>query len=367
MTTVQQTPVASSTDALMEAMKLLQAKVPINSYGLPEGIYRPDFLPRTTLPSSQVGDNGTTDNGRMESSPETASKENASDASLLTNGEHHTNGATDPDDVVSLSLPTVGNVALEDRLRELGFESSPHLLEVAYLPLSYAEGFPTLGGGTPLWTKLDFEPMLAFKYFEVYLRQVKCGARQLFLLQKEVQENPAVHHSQKVSTSQLQNWFILYHWNARAKAFDLFNEALQKRLQNQRAWDTQDFHFLTAQRLTQRALSFLDSQEAVETLTSKAAIDLLKLATQLQRVSAGLPAAGPPGVSKDGGPGQSNSLEVILRQIAHRDHGGDPTAETLATVNEDDVVLEQALSSPETAALAQELIIRLNTEQAGDD
>ncbi len=123
----------------------LAAKVARNQYGLPEGIYRPDLLPDPLFPQHS-----------LEEPVAPGSKEGA------------TNGELVPSHSLQVEPPVPTNEVSD--------------LDVAYVPLAYVEGFPTLPEGLPFWHQLDWEPVAAYEVFQSYLVSGQEGARQLFTL-----------------------------------------------------------------------------------------------------------------------------------------------------------------------------------------
>lgn len=298
----------------------LMSKVPKNSLNLPEGIYRTDLIP-------DVND---------------------------------VNGSNEPPQVLSPREP--------DSADESPSPSEAEAISVfdgAFLPLAYVEGFPALPDGNPFWYRLDFEPLEAFQAFEAYLSQGDQGARQLFILGEDGLENGS-----GPQTTMLMEWFDLYYWEHRCKSFDLFRIAQARKMREQRALTVDDNHYMLATRLMDQLEAYMlpedgDDNEFFDLLTPKVAIDLLKLLTQMQRVSSGLPASGPSGGASDGSHQPGASVEVIMRNIIQGNQGSMDGSGPIIDQSGREVshldALENALQDPDTAALAQELVIKLNS------
>ena len=231
------------------------------------------------------------------------------------------------------------------------------------MPLAYVEGFPALPDRNPFWYRLDFEPLEAFQAFEAYLSQGDQGARQLFILGND---DPKLDG---FPTTTLLEWFDLYYWEHRSKSFDLFRIAQARKMREQRALTVDDNHYALAAKLMDQLEIYMlpedgEDSEFFDLLTPKSAIDLLKLLTQIQRVSSGLPASGPPGGSPDGSHQPGASIEVIMRNVVQgiQPKSGDGSNAVVIDGHEVSQLdaLETALQNPETAALAQELVIKLN-------
>jgi hypothetical protein len=79
---------------------------------------------------------------------------------------------------------------------------------------------------------------------------------------------------------------------------------------------------------------------------------MLKTLTQLERISAGVPAAGPQQKEETGG---GKTFELAFRTIAQDQHAASTDG---VTIDEDGDVLEQALDDPAATKILQELIIK---------
>ncbi len=297
---------------VVEHVKQLSKHIPRNQFGLPEGIYRADLLSAHSDveieedPINDVESNGT----------------------------------------VGQSLPETYSVQLADELTIP--LKRPHRPDehVAYVSLSYVEGFPTLmEDSAPFWARFDWEPPEAFARFEDYLIQGEAGARQLYLLETT--------NGGSTTPSEL---FHLFYWSDRVKAYDLFRIAEFRKRQYHRGLSLDDDHFTKASTLFDMVMKYFTKEDGdfLDTLTPKVAIDLLKAVTQMQRVSAGLPGLAPVDAAKKAG----FSLEVALEGIAGA--RVDPNSVQGTVIDESGQRLEAALNDPKAAALAQKLIITLN-------
>lgn len=227
----------------------------------------------------------------------------------------------------------------------------PEGLEYAFVPLTYSEGFPTLPDGLPFWDQLDFEPSDVYLAFRGYLDRGRMGARQLSSLEgaPDIPESVA-------TLKTLQESFHLYYWKFRARAYDMFELAALRRARERRALLLEDDHYFVAQRLMKVVKLYLMGDEFRDLLTPKVALDALKTVVQLQRISSGLPAHGPAEPDTKEPPAPAASFEVILRNLV------DPRDEKpIIDGDTGKVIMERALQDPETASLAQELVIRLNS------
>lgn len=226
-------------------------------------------------------------------------------------------------------------------------------LQHAFVPLDYGEGFPTLPSGTPYWNQLEHEPIEDYQLLDLYLQlpTLAEGARSLSFLPSLIEQ----HLQRDINLEKLQVLFSTYYWRYRAKSYDLFREAARRKQMELRALDVNNNHYLLAERLLKKLELYLDNEEDFwDLMTPKAAIDFLKALTSLQRVSVGMPSAGPPMVSTEGL--GSPSFEVTLRTLAQESH------ESKSSETQNAEAVSAALADPKIAGLAQELIIKMGAK-----
>lgn len=221
----------------------------------------------------------------------------------------------------------------------------------AFVPLAYHEGFPTLPNGNPYWNQFDHEPIDDYQLFDIYMQLPTLGegARSLAFLPKLITQ----HLQRDITVKYLQQIFDLYYWHYRAKAYDLFREAARRKQLEMRALDVNNNHYVLATRLMNKLEIFFENEaDFWDLMTPKTAIDFLKTLTQLQRVSVGMPAAGP---LNNQGDNENPSFEMTLRTIAQSNH------DDTTTDAQNNQAVNAALSDPNLASLAQELIIKLGS------
>jgi hypothetical protein len=307
----------------IQALRDLSREIPLNGYGLPTGIYRTDMLPFHDY------------------SPETpvfAAK------------------ASEGTDIIPHEYESVHRIA--------GFPSDA--LQPAFLPLSYDEGYPAFYDGTPFWERLPYEPFEEYSVFERYLQmdrsarsldnedpdemgEVASGTRSIAMLASSLHGDGELLEMQDA----YRNYYHLYYWNFRAKAYDIFKIAQHRKQQEMRAFETQDEHYILARRLMLKLMPYLEDEEDFwDMMTPKTAIDMLKTITQLQRISTGLPAGGP-GAPREG---SERSMELVLRDVAQRQ-----SIEVDNTQDQDSrLLLERTLKDPRSTEQLQELIIKMS-------
>ena len=347
----------------MEALRGLQAEIPLNDFGLPTGIYRTDLLPFHDYHPGEARARPKTlnhDNPVVFEPPKTLDHDTVT-VSLGSLGESEgaPDGSRDGDLVVA---PQV-HPYVPQEYRIAGFEA--HALAKAYVPLQYDEGFPAFDNGSPFWGRLEYEPIDAFQAFQRYLEmnfgkpadpededdhgKAASGTRSVSQLAAQLHPDSDLIKMADV----YQGYYHLYYWGSRAHSYDLFRVAQYRKMQELRAVETQDEHYIESRRLRSRLNQFFENEEDFwDMLTPKTAIDFFKTLTGLERISAGVPAGGPQTPEQAAGAGKP--FEVHLRTIAQTNRGTSDGH----TLTEDGEVLDKALEDPATTELLQTLIIR---------
>lgn len=265
--------VPSDINGKVDIMRLAHSRLPLNQYGLPTQLFRPD---------------------------------------LLTNIEH-----TKDED-----------------------------WDAAIIEVAYGEGFPTVNKGIPIWEKLDFEPLDAFKLFHQYVKSLDAtkGMRSLYELSMQIQDaNEGI-----LALESLHDMFFIYYWPQRVRAFDLFHKIVQEKARENRALTLEETHYAKASSLLDIAFNYMlddsDDSEFQELMTPDLALKAAKFATSLQRLSSGLPINGPKDESK-------TQIELSLRSIQQEAVTEAPEENLRAAIRGD----------VETTKIAQELIIKMST------
>lgn len=346
----------------IQAIRALADEIPLNDFGLPTGIYRTDLLPYHdyVAPHKVNIHDDPADPAELELLP------------LLGEGEEEGEDVTDAfnRDLTSLTTDTHHGSSEQSVYRIAGFPAEH--LHHAFMPLQFDEGFPAFDNGRPFWGRLEFEPADAYEAFQKYLQmslgrastlegsgedeeydgKSASGMRDISALASDIcpQDSKLLQLIQR-----FQEYYHLYYWGMRSHAYDLCRVAQHRTMQEARAIESQDEHYVVSRRLRHRLMQYMDDDEDFwDMMTPKTGLDMFKTLTQLERVSAGLPAAGP------GGPGGRNSnieehgkpFEVTLRTVAQ-------TNRRITNVSEsdEDNVLNRALEDPESTEILQKLII----------
>lgn len=238
-------------------------------------------------------------------------------------------------------------------------------LKAAYVELSYENGYPTLPAGEPFWHKLDYEPGLAYGAFQIFLDMGDTGARELTELaaNEEFRRVCSARIGHEVTQTEalqiVSEYCVLYYWRQRSKAYDLFKEAAYRHLRIKRQMSAEDTHYQLAAGLLKKVEAYLAKDDFENGLTPKTAIEALKALVAIQRVSIGLPAAGPL-PSKDSP--EVTHFEAILRQLGT---AGGSAASNIAP-KERSKLLDDMLTDPSVTRQMQELIIRVTTTNFGE-
>jgi hypothetical protein len=381
---------------MVQALRGLTNELPLNDFGLPTGIYRTDLLPfheyqaPGSLSLMQELDPAKQDLESPEQNLE--SSEEARDEPQLQVAVIPNDAASEdssPPEVDAFSLLSGKGDGLPDMMmperehpapkdlspvqdlvpkeyRIAGFPAKS--LHAAFVPLQYDEGFPAFDSGASFWNRLDFEPTDAYMVFERYLHMtfgrmanpdeendvgaVASGTRSINTLVSQL--NPGIDDSKLLAViAKFKEYYHLYYWGLRAKSYDLFRVTQHHQQQELRAIETQDDHYITSRKLRARLAQYMDDDEDFwDMMTPKVAIDLLKTTTQLERISAGVPATGPQTKETEGG----KSFELAFRTYAQEQHGAEAAGGDI--LDEEGHVLDKALEDPDAVRILQELIIK---------
>lgn len=268
--------------------------------------------------------------------------------------------------------PTENSPIQEYRIA--GFPSAA--IQVAFVPLMYDEGFPTFDTGKSFWQQLPYEPQDAYLTFERFLLMAQGVAPSYDEASEEADEGIAASGTRSIEalvaqmniSGQMSDQEILimadkwrtyshlYYWGLRTRAYDLFRVVQYRHQQELRAIETHDDHYIQARTLRARLMKYMgDEQEFWELMTPKIGIDMLKTLTQLERISVGLPAAGPMPANANTDNRAGQSLEMTFKTVAQT-HAGDLGGGSI--IDEEGSLLDVALDDPQTTQILQQLIIR---------
>lgn len=348
----------SQEELQVEALRALQAEIPLNDFGLPTGIYRTDLLPFHDYRPHEH---------KQEPEMETPHAPATNDADVTPLIIDGTGSPEESEDSLVGSrcgdLMLAPQVGPSEDYRIAGFPAQA--LSNAYVPLQYDEGFPAFASGLPFWGRLEYEPSDAYQAFDRYLHmslgrtaddeedeyagKAAPGTRSISTLATQLHPDSKLLDMARV----YQAYYHLYYWGPRAHAFDLFSVAQHRKQQELRAIETQDEHYVEAKRIRHKLMRYFDNQvDFWDFMTPKVAIDFFKTITQLERISSGVPAAGPVSEAREGVGGQP--FEVAFRTIAQTNR----TTVAGTIMDEEGEILEKALEDPAVTEYLQELIIK---------
>lgn len=246
------------------------------------------------------------------------------------------------------------------------------LLDRTFLPFSFEEGFPAIecsvglpeeNGLLPIWHQLDFEPAHLYSAFYGYLQQ---KVRMIASLRKD-----AADLINGTPLQELQSAHTLYFWETRAKAFDNYNLARKRHLRQRAALELEDTHLATASSLLDMVLEHINGSDEkrenfLNALSPRIALEYIRTMTQLQRVSTGLPASGPPQSQQDPVGPRIDSIEVHASNVANKTDSLDPDrirphthSSTIDLEVDGETRRAEVLNDPELLQSVQEVVIRI--------
>lgn len=184
---------------------------------------------------------------------------------------------------------------------------------LAMVPLSYMEGFPTVNG-VPFWERLENEDMEQYELFKAYRNLAATeGRRSIAKIAKRANASP-------VAVAAVAG---LWHWTARVRAYDLYKEAEREAIRAYEVKKMENKHSKAADRIFETCMEFIDKHKGE--LTPKSALDWLKTAVELKRLSMGLYKDKPDDASEHGG-GRGPTIH-ISQNISSGPNGSLSTAE----------------------------------------
>lgn len=287
-----------------DLIQQLTLALPLNEYNLPEYVYRADLLDFDFVAGGLKGHHA----ARVDIA---ATPTVTATTSIL---------SPIPDARPKSDLPPMGDI--QDHVA------------ASIMRLQYEEGFPSLASGRAFWQQLPFEPDSAFASFVEYI---------------ELGADRAIHLLRFIQVEEAKELFKTYYWQYRVRALELFRIANAQKLRVQRMIHMEDSHYASSKDLLAKvttALSSIDAEE-LKAVGFEKLIRAFDTLIKVQRVSAGLPAAGP---VQDDVP-RAPTTNIIMQQIAQQD----PRPNEV-----EDSDNEELLRDPDTLKAAQDLIIRSN-------
>lgn len=230
----------------------------------------------------------------------------------------------------------------------LHYHSNPYLtqddVDAATVGLFYHDGYPTLEDGASFWNQLPHETYDRHLLFTKYLEMAaEYGVRQLDIL--AVQEG--------LDTLVVQQLYQEFYWSIRARAYDLFVVAADRKKREIRTRKMENSHYEQAGALLTTLLTKFEDPEWIEELNAKEALEALELLVKVQRLSVGLTGQHASSLPRDALPAGS-STEQVMRQLT-RDTGLSNQASDNFKGRLD------ALLQGDDGMVLQEAILRFNT------
>lgn len=277
-------------------MKYLYPDIPLNEFGMPEYIYRCDFLPSSI------------------------------------------------DDFTTMPIQDQGEA-----------------LELAIVMMDYTDGYPMVFGSEPFWSKFPHEPVEAFRAFTRFLEMprspIKFADQPDKVIESPVRQLHILKAVLGLTQEEILNMSHMYYWTARANAYDTFIIASHQKMKEHRLLKAESDHYDMSSVFIERAnrllVKALDSDDEV---SPKEALEILKFATGLQRLSLGVqPNSNTSDKHTPVAPG--SSLEVIMRALTNRTGGG--ASKALSDQSQGSSLMASLMENGDDLEKAQELIIRV--------
>lgn len=210
------------------------------------------------------------------------------------------------------------------------------ILTSAMCPIVYDEGFPAFEDGQPIWSQLPFESADSYRYFCLYLEQaLEKGVRLL----EQVAEDAQTH------LPLLMDYFHLYYWKIRARAYDQYITVVHEKKRLHRLMHCDDSHYIMAENLLKQCYNYFASIDW-EKLDPAVVERMIPKMVEIMRKSAGEKQFGDNPIPQ--------TVEMILRQMTRTDLA----AAEGESANRNQSI-ETLLTDPKAAEIAQELIIRM--------
>ena len=157
-------------------------------------------------------------------------------------------------------------------------EFQEQAIEIGYspiLPIEQINGVPCIFGN-PIWERLEEEDMHAFGIFQLYRNMGRSQTRTLSCLSKVTGEAIGI----------LREYRVAYHWEARVRAYDQYIIDEHEQLLKFKRIELMGKHAKAGEKVFQIATDFLEQNSNL--LTPKLAIEMLKTAVSLERLSHGM-------------------------------------------------------------------------------
>ncbi len=298
----------------------LTPSIPLNEFNLPNFYYRADLLDHSEIASALLN------------------------AHALYTSPTHSPGSTPATTIRDLPERPVDGQEEHSALETRSLGQLQESLDAAMVSLEYHEGFPALPNGTPFWRKLDCEPQNAYDAFVFYLEAGSTRKR------SDLMGYP---------TDDVNEWFHIYYWQYRSKAFELFKVVDHNKRRIERLIKTEDSHYVMAEKLFKNIAELVGGADFVEKLKEldpEKLIGVLDKVVKIQRISAGLVATG--GAVDPTDLKKAPQTTVIMQQIIENGQ---------ETVTKTEETMDLLMDNPDAVDLAQSLILGEMERHGVDD
>jgi hypothetical protein len=214
------------------------------------------------------------------------------------------------------------------------------ILTSSIVPVMYDEGFPAFEDGQPLWSQMPFETADGYRYFGLYLEEgLESGVRLVEQVAANTNSNLPL----------LMDYFHLYYWKIRSRAYDQFITVTHEKKRLRRLMHCDDNHYIMASNLLKRCVDYFEALDW-ESIDPAVVARMIPQVVEIQRKAAGEK-------QFDNNP-IPQSVEMILRQMTRVDHA---TAEGESA--DKSMSIQTLLTDPKAAEIAQELIVRMGVRR----
>jgi hypothetical protein len=212
--------------------------------------------------------------------------------------------------------------------------------------LFYYDGYPVTQYGSSFWQQLPHEPYEQFGLFGKYLDQaIDIGIRQLDILALAAGKD----------LEQVQQYYREFYWSTRARAYDIFVVAAERKRREHLTRKMENTHFNKAGEMLAVLEKRFEDPAWIDELNAKEAIEAVETLMKLQRLSLGL--TGQHASSNEGMPrAPGMSAEFVMRQITQGAGMLEGAGSNISGR------IEELLRDPESGMRLQEMILRVNTE-----
>lgn len=246
---------------------------------------------------------------------------------------------------------------------ELSAKDRLNVLDSASMPVTMEHGYPALNETQPFWEQLPCEPPDAYNAYMTFLELPEKSAHN-----NPIRLLPIIATLTNETLDQIAEWAHQFYWHWRARAYDLFLIACHRKQREQRIMSVEGQHFKQAEgllakvqaiavaKLDQEIRALTTDQDAETDTKLKDLISMVKDLMGIQRISIGLPAAGPSQIDlKLDGP-RHTTVDETFKSIAKEGAGE-------AKPNQRSAEMDALLQDPDDLSRVQELLIKMTSPQ----